>query len=110
MPTKSVPEKLLIRGSVKALFVNAPKDYWAVIDSIPLGVTVVKDLKKGPVDVIQLFVSSKSELEEELGRLKSVLGPKGMLWVTYPKGSSSVKSDLNRMLLENTRRQLDWRL
>lgn len=41
---------------VKALFVNAPKEYRAVIDSVSSNVTVVKDLKKGPVDVIQLFV------------------------------------------------------
>lgn len=68
----------MVRGSVKALFVNAPRDYRAVIDSLPSSVTVVKEAK-ARVDVVQLFVSSKRELEAQLGKLRKVLGPKGIL-------------------------------
>src|SRR5712692_9125838 len=96
MSTRPVPEKLLIRGNARVLFVNAPRTYQAVIKSVPASVTVMKDSKKGLVDVIQLFVSSKRELEEQLGKLKNLLAPKGMVWVTYPKGTSGVETDVNR--------------
>jgi hypothetical protein len=45
---------------------------------------------------VQLFVASRKELEAQLGKLKGVLTPKGLLWVTYPKGTSKVKADINR--------------
>lgn len=99
MSTKPAPEKLLIRGNVRVLFVNAPRTYQAMIKNVPASVIVMKDSKKGPVDVIQLFVSSKRELEEQLSRLKSLLAPKGMVWVTYPKGTSGVKTDVNRDII-----------
>ncbi len=31
-----------------------------------------------------------------MGKLKGVLTPKGLLRVTYPKGTSKVKADINR--------------
>ncbi len=95
---KLVAEKLLIKGNLKALFVNAPREYRAVIDGLPDSVTVVKEAK-GQVDVIQVFASSKKELQAQLGKLKTVLSPKGMLWVTYPKGTSKVKADVNRDII-----------
>ena len=49
-----------------------------------------------PVDVIQLFVANRAELEAQLPGLKLLLAPKGMIWVTYHKGTSKVKTDINR--------------
>ena len=48
------------------------------------------------VDAIQVFISNREELEARLPQLKDVLAPKGMLWVTYHKGTSKVKTDINR--------------
>jgi hypothetical protein len=49
-----------------------------------------------PADLIQLFVSSRKELEANLGKLKTVLKADGLFWVTYPKGTSKIKADVNR--------------
>ena len=38
----------------------------------------------------------RKDLEEQLPRLKPLLAPKGLLWVTYHKGTSKQKSDINR--------------
>ncbi len=51
---------------------------------------------KGSADVVQIFLKSKKELEEQLPKLKTSVSPKGIIWVTYPKGTSSMKSDINR--------------
>lgn len=95
MPEKTVARKLMIKEGSSVLFVNAPKNYSSLLGALPKGVRVVKDLE-APVDFIQLFVNSKAELEAILGELKKWLFPKGILWVTYHKGSSTVKTDMNR--------------
>jgi len=38
--------------------------------------------------------------------LKSVLGPKGILWATYPKGTSGVKADINRDIIREYARTI----
>ena len=46
-----------------------------------------------------MFVSNRKELETQLPILKQVLTPKGMLWVSYYKGTSKVKTDINRDMI-----------
>lgn len=95
MSDKSVAEKLLMKPGQKVLLVNQPKGYRALLGEIPKGVTVVKEAAEA-VDLIQVFVVSRKDLEEQLPRLKPLLAPKGLLWVTYHKGTSKQKSDINR--------------
>ena len=54
---------------------------------------------KGLADLAQVFVSSKKELETSLKKIKSSLKPSGLLWLTYPKGTSKVKTDINRDII-----------
>jgi len=95
MPDKSIAQKLQMKPNRTALFVNAPKGYEAKLGALPEGVFVVKKIG-GRVDFIQLFVHSRKELEEHVPRLKPVLNPAGVLWVTYHKGTSGVSTDVNR--------------
>ncbi|MGA2253173.1 MAG: hypothetical protein ABSG53_00805 [Thermoguttaceae bacterium] len=95
MSDKSVAEKLLIKPGQKILLVNQPKGYRAVLGEIPKDVTVLKETAE-PVDLIQVFIGSRKDLEEQLPRLKLLLASKGLLWVTYHKGTSKQKSDINR--------------
>ncbi len=51
------------------------------------------------LDVLQLFIGSKRELETATGKLKALLGPKGILWITYPEGKSWVRAGMNRDII-----------
>ena len=93
MSEKPVSQKLMIREGRKVLFVNEPKGYRDSI-GLPKKVDVLKALQNA--DIIQVFVNSRKELEEQLPRLKKYISQNGMLWVTYRKGSSKTKSDINR--------------
>ena len=95
MPDKSITQKLQIKVNRTVLFVNAPGDYDAKLGTLPEGVFVMKKAH-GPIDLIQVFVNSRRELEEQLPRLKSLLTPGGVLWVTYHKGASHAATDINR--------------
>jgi predicted CoA-binding protein len=92
---KTVAEKLMIKPGRRVLFVNPPLDYAALLGGLPDGVAVLAGPNEA-ADVVQVFVASRKELDEELPRLKGALKPNGMLWVTYHKGTSKVKTDINR--------------
>jgi hypothetical protein len=56
-------------------------------------------LNTQPADVIQVFVKAMDEVLPNIEMWKKSLKPKGILWITYPKGTSKVKTDLNRDIL-----------
>jgi hypothetical protein len=95
MSAKPVAAKLLIKENYRVLFINRPEGYLTQTGGLPPGVTVLNDLE-GIIDLIQLFVTSKKQLEAQLAGVTRFLAPKGLLWVTYPKGTSKVKADINR--------------
>ena len=95
MSDKSIAEKLLIKPGRTVLFVNAPPGYRTRIGALPPNATILKAVG-APADVIQVFVKSRAELEAELPKLKRALAPNGLLWVTYAKGTSKLKGDINR--------------
>ncbi len=94
-PDKSVAQKLQIKAGRQVLFVNPPAGYLASIGELPASVTL-RESQSGPCDIIQVFVKDRQELEARLPILKSALAPNGMLWVTYYKGTSRIKTDINR--------------
>ena len=95
MSDKSIAQKLFIKPGNKFLLINPPAGYLAQLGQLPEGTIILND-SSCLVEVIQIFVLNRSELEAQLTRLKGLLAPKGMLWVTYHKGTSKVKTNINR--------------
>ena len=95
MAEKTIAQKLQIKPGRIVLLVNAPPNYAALLEPLPEGVDIVAQPEQ-PVDLIQMFVASRAELEAQLAALKPLLKPSGILWVTYHKGTSRVKTDINR--------------
>jgi hypothetical protein len=95
MTEKSIADKLLIKPGRSIYLVNAPRGYLTRLSPLPDGVKRVKT-PAAPIDLIQVFVADRAELEARLPALKPLLAPNGLLWVTYTKGTSKIKSDINR--------------
>ena len=95
MSDKSIAQKLFIKPGNKYLLVNPPPGYIAQMGQLPEGTILLSD-SSCLMEVIQVFVTNRLELEAQLSRLKDLLAPKGMIWVTYHKGTSKVKTDINR--------------
>ena len=95
MSDKTIAQKLMVKAGQTVLILNVPKGYQQSIGKLPTDVII---LSKGgqPADIIQVFIRSKTELEDQLSSLKSMLKPKGILWITYPKGSGKIHADINR--------------
>jgi hypothetical protein len=55
-----------------------------------------KVLRQGErLDFVMLFSKSRAELEKEFSQLAKALAPAGMLWVSWPKRTSGVATDVD---------------
>ena len=95
MSDKPVFQKLQIKPGSRVVIINPPPGYHSTLGTLPAGVRPLPEPEE-PVDIIQVFVANRQELEDQLPRLKAFLKPGGMLWVTYIKGTSKLKTDIHR--------------
>jgi Protein of unknown function (DUF3052) len=67
------------------------------------GSQVHVNTKPGPAtDLVHLFVTHKDDLARHLATLRHALGPSAMVWVSWPKKSAKVPTDVT----EDTIREL----
>lgn len=95
MAGKTIVEKLMVKPGRSFLLVDPPLGYVERMGNLPQGAALAGE-GDAPVDIIQVFVRDRAELEAQLPRLKALLKPGGSLWVTYYKGSARVKTDIHR--------------
>ena len=105
MPDKTVAQKLMIKDNYSVRFINEPPDYRITLGQLQDTVTVLAEPSE-PVNLIQIFVTSRRELEAQLEDLKPALKTGGLLWVTYPKGTSRIKADINRDTIDRYARSI----
>jgi len=86
-------QKLLIKPGKNWLFYNAPENYLDSLKPLPEDSTVTTVLT-GNFDGIQLFVKTKAELSSSLKVIAPLLKPDTIFWISYPKKSSGIESDL----------------
>jgi len=91
---KPLAQKLGIREGDALAFLNAPDGYDRLLGELPAGVTVAQELK-GQYDFIQVFATRRTNLERELPILKAKLKQGGMIWVSWPKASSGLQTNLS---------------
>jgi hypothetical protein len=103
---KSVSEKLLIKPGNRSLVLNAPKGYIDELGELPEKVTFLKE-PTPPIDVIQVFGLNQKELEDNLKKVKPLLTLKTVLWLTFLKGTSKIKTDINRDTIRTYAETLD---
>ena len=80
------------------MVLNAPQGYIETIGEIPEGVKIQTTLVSD-ADIIQFFTSSRSDLELNFKSLIKALKDDGSLWISYPKGTSKMETDINRDII-----------
>jgi hypothetical protein len=88
-----IAKKLQIKPGKSWLFYNAPDNYLAAIEPLPDGVTATFN-PGGHIDGVQLFVIDSADLARSLKVIAPLLKPDTVIWVTYPKKASGIKTDL----------------
>jgi hypothetical protein len=93
-------KKLGIKPDFDLAFVNAPKNFINQLD-LPPGVNVKSISRNHDVDFILLFVKSRTALNAAFLQCANKLKTNGMLWVSWPKQSSRVPTDLNENVVRD---------
>ena len=87
-------KKLGYKEGESAYVEGAPVTYLAMLE-LPAEISVrwVERASAG-IAFVHLFVSSRAKLEKKLQSLRKTIRPDGVIWVSWPKKSSSVVTDI----------------
>lgn len=88
-----LPKKLGIKNGFRVQLTNAPAEVRAKLQQALADCKIVKRVDS--LDFAMLFTKSRTELTKEFSRIAKLLGPAGMLWVSWPKKSSGVMTDVD---------------
>lgn len=95
MATTPLSKKLRIQPGQRMLILNAPGRYLEELGPLPEEVEVAQT-PEGKFDFVHVFVKNVAELERlGLVGIDAVVHD-GLLWISYPKKSSKVTTDLTR--------------
>lgn len=90
---KALSQKLGIRSWTRVKTRNAPAHYLQLLGELPRDVQVSSRIRK-PVDLVHLFAIARAQLVAELKRALHDIEQDGAVWVSWPKKSSGVPTDL----------------
>ncbi len=79
---------------------DAPSDVLAELGTTLAGCGKASN-GKDLLDFAMIFTKSKAQLVKEFTRISRLLAPAGMLWVSWPKKSSGVATDLDEKLVRD---------
>ena len=86
-------KKLGITAGSRLLLVGAPDQYAMLLEPLPEGVQFDPQLSE-LTDIVQIFSAQRVELEQLLASYRAKLKPTGMIWVSWPKKSAKVPTDI----------------
>jgi hypothetical protein len=92
MPESTLTKKLKLKPGLSAVVINAPDKY---LNELKHDSEISESLS-GKYDWIQIFVKSKAELDKIFPKVLKLLKPDSILWISFPKGSSKIQTDLTR--------------
>jgi hypothetical protein len=87
-----LPQKLGIKSGTTVVVLNEPPNYRKLLGKLE-GVTF-SDRIEVDSDFVHLFTTRRRELEERLSILRRKIAETGVLWVSWPKKSAGMKTDV----------------
>jgi len=95
MPESGLAKKMKLKPGAHAAIIDAPPGYLKSLEPLPDGVKISSRLNDR-FDWVQVFVKNRVELEAMAASAIAALKPASTLWITFPKGSSKIQTDLTR--------------
>ena len=90
MAESGLAKKLKLTGKKRAAVLGAPAGYFASLRA------AAAEKLDGKFDWIQMFVRSQAELDRGIDEVVEALEPESILWISFPKRSSKIQTDLTR--------------
>ena len=92
-----LPKKLGIKADHRVAVIRPPDGFETTLGDLPENAALQVGLGRasgGPLDVIIVFVTRRSELERQLASMRGRMASAGSLWVAWPKKASRVATDI----------------
>ena len=96
-----LPKKLGIKDGFHFVLIDAPPDVITELKPSLKKCTSSNDGKTA-IDFAMLFTKSAASLKKEFAKIARNLSPAGMLWISWPKKTSGVATDLNENIVRET--------
>jgi hypothetical protein len=93
-------QKLGIKPGTEVAALAAPAGYRKLLAPLPEKVSFTEKASAGS-GFVHLFVSERQILEKELRRLRALLDDAGVLWISWPKKSSGVTTDITEDVIRD---------
>ena len=95
-----LPKKLGIKPGFRVSYDRMPADVHAELKDAFEECKIIRGSFIGKIDFFMWFAKSKEDLEG-FDFIASLLAPAGMLWISWPKKSSGVPTDLNENIVRD---------
>jgi hypothetical protein len=86
-------KKLGIKAGQVAVVINPPANYRRPLGKLPAGAELSNRIA-GDGQFVHLFSTRRADLSEALKRLRTKMADTGTLWVSWPKKSAKVPTDI----------------
>lgn len=90
--------KLGIKPGARFSFFDAPADFATLLGEMPAGAT---PSTRGTLDFAIVFVKTKAALSKRFDGLIERMTPEGMIWVSWPKKTSGVATELTENVIRD---------
>jgi len=96
--TRTLADKLGLKEGKSNSIINSPLPLEKLF-ATPLSRYKIKNTLSGKNNFLHFFTTTKADLEKKFPELKNSLEPDGQLWISWPKGSSKIPTDLNENII-----------
>ena len=91
--------KLGLKPGMRVRLLDAPEHYWSLFgdDAETLDLILLEAGDDAPADFIHAFATDADTLGAHLETARSHLAPDGLVWVSWPKKSSGMATEIGKM-------------
>src|SRR5690348_2999573 len=100
-------KKLGLKPGMWAVVLGSPSGYLNSLAPLPDRVEISQT--PGPHEFVQLFATTQSDIRKSVKELLQSAAPGALVWITYPKKTSGVDSDLSREAVWSAMEGTGWR-
>lgn len=96
-----LPKKLGLKPELSALFVGLPAELDFLTADLPAAskIASLEHAMASGLDYLHVFETERARLEDQAERLKAMLKPSGMMWISWPKKASKVPTTITEDVL-----------
>jgi hypothetical protein len=100
-------KKLGIKAGSRLLLIDAPPSFATLLEPLPEAVELVAK-STAATDIVHLFCRQKSVLKAALAGFRRSLRDDAVLWISWPKKSSKVPSEISEDTIRELCLPLGW--